>query len=289
MLAKKKDNYSVQDSNNLSTKDISIYTDRQSSKQSLITLRDSFDLANIDLKQFTPKELEEEIIRTEKMYKNYHTLMYMISANSGAFNFNNFINYYYISETLGRSTADWSILMALQGLAWSSKPIYGWISDSFYPFKYRFKPYIFLFSLLHILVCLFVIITEPKFEIFCFTHFLINMSVAFIDTMAEGITAINTKLGIKIGKLKDTKRRMTGTVEDTDDLENNMKSFAVFSASRGIFRAFMGLFSGYMADKASLQINYTILGTYPVMMIFYTLFIFREHKVILKFQKKNKF
>ena len=162
MLAKKKDNYSVQDSDNLNTDLNSVNSDGTlMSKLELINLQDSFDVSHIDLNKLSSEERQAEIKRCQKMNQHYQRLMYFISANSGYFNFNTSVNYYYISETLGRSTKDYSIFMAFQGLAWSIKPLYGWISDSVYPFTYRFKPYIFLFCLLHLLVCFFVVSTQP--------------------------------------------------------------------------------------------------------------------------------
>jgi hypothetical protein len=128
-------------------------------------------------------------------------MMYFISSNSGYFAFGTNINYYYISEILKRPPSDYALFLSYAGLAWSIKPIYGWISDSIYPLKYRFKPYIFLCCLVHILTSIFVMVVRPEFDLFCYCFLLTNVCVAFIDTMAEGITAINTKLQAKIVKL----------------------------------------------------------------------------------------
>jgi hypothetical protein len=58
-----------------------------------------------------------------------------------------------------------------------------------------------------------------------------------------------------------------------------MKSFGMFSIIRGILRAIMGLFGGVMAKRVSIRISYIILAIYPVVMMLYTLFIFKEHSV----------
>lgn len=128
-------------------------------------------------------------------------MMYFISSNSGYNAFGANINYYYVSETLQKGTADYANFGSYQGFAWSIKPIYGWISDSFYPFKYRFKPYICLCCIVHILACLYVVLVKPNLTMFTVVNCTTAVCVAFIDTMAEGITAINTKLQAKIVKL----------------------------------------------------------------------------------------
>jgi hypothetical protein len=128
-------------------------------------------------------------------------MMYLISSNSGYFTFSQNVNYYFVSETLRLPSSDFQKVLAYQGLAWSIKPIYGWISDSIYPFKYRIKPYIFLSCVLHGLVCATIFLHQPKFDYFLILWLIMNICIAFVDAMAEGITAINTKLGAKIAKL----------------------------------------------------------------------------------------
>lgn len=128
-------------------------------------------------------------------------MMYFISSNSGYFTYSQNVNYFFISEVLGRGSADYALFLSYQGLAWSIKPLYGWISDSIYPFKYRIKPYILLLCVIHLLACTYVVVNEPSFTVFCYTWLVLNICVAFIDAMAEGITAINTKLSAKIAKL----------------------------------------------------------------------------------------
>jgi hypothetical protein len=134
-------------------------------------------------------------------------MMYFISSNSGYFTYSQNVNYFYISEKLSRPSSDYAKFLSYQGFCWSIKPIYGWISDSVYPFRYRIKPYVLMFCILHLLTCLFIVSHEPTFTTFCITWTILNLCVAFIDAMAEGITAINTKLGAKIAKLQEAERR----------------------------------------------------------------------------------
>jgi hypothetical protein len=125
-------------------------------------------------------------------------------------------------------------------------------------------------------------LTKPEFKTFCYCYLVINICVAFIDTMAEGITAINTKLQAKIVKLQEAERRETGTIEDAEE-ENEMKSFGMFSIIRGLFRAFASMTGGVLANKIGIEISYGILATYPLIMMLYTTLIFQEHSVSIKF------
>ena len=55
-----------------------------------------------------------------------------------------------------RQTSDLTIFLAFVKIAWTIKPVYGWITDSIYPFKYRFKPYVSVMALFFISVAAFV-------------------------------------------------------------------------------------------------------------------------------------
>lgn len=61
--------------------------------------------------------------------------------------------------------------------------------------------------------------------------------------------------------------------------ENEMKSFGLFNIIRGILRAIMGLVGGVMANRINVHASYAVLGVYPIIMIAYTLLIFKEEKV----------
>lgn len=107
-----------------------------------------------------------------------------------------------------------------------------------------------------------------------------NVCIGFTDAMAEGITAITTKLSAKIAKLQEAERRAHGAVEEVEK-ENELKSFGMFNIIRGILRSFMSLIGGVVADKISISVAYGILSIYPIFMILYTIFIFKEEQVSL--------
>lgn len=210
-------------------------------------------------------------------------MMYLISSNSGWNIYSDRINFNFIANTLRLGPDAKSHFDADMGVCWSIKPLYGWLSDSFYPFTYRIKPYVIFMSCLNASACAFIcfgnyLIGEamPSFNMFWYANFIINVCVAFIDALAEGISAINTKLEQKIKTLKDVEKRETGNVLPDEGEENEMKAFGNFNLIRGLLRAIMGAFGGVTAQKFSIQLAYFILGLYPILLALYTLFIFRE-------------
>lgn len=121
-------------------------------------LQDSFDLSDASLEQYTDEQCRAEQERCEDMNKHFRRLMYVIAVNSGWHNYTENFNFFLIKNEMKRSPQDFTEFNAFTGFAWSLKPLYGWISDSFYPFKHKFKPYVAIMSTFYILLSIYVAI-----------------------------------------------------------------------------------------------------------------------------------
>ena len=162
------------------------------------------------MNKLTSEERQAEIDRCKGIYKQYSRMMYLISSNSGWFMFSDRVNFEYISNKLRLGPDVKTLFDAYTGYCWSVKPMYGWITDSFYPFRFRIKSYVMFFAALHCATCIFIALHEPNYNTFLYANIILNICTAFIDALAEGISAINTKMTVKIAKLKEAERRETG-------------------------------------------------------------------------------
>jgi len=129
----------------------------------VLSLQDSLDVSHMNLDMYSVEQCEEEIRRCTVMNVHYRRLMYLIAINSGMHYYSQNINYYLISDLMKRQASDWTVFTAFTGLAWTIKPIYGWITDSFYPFTYRFKPYVTLMSIIYLLIAVYIAIHTFSF------------------------------------------------------------------------------------------------------------------------------
>lgn len=129
----------------------------------VLSLQDSLDVSHMNLDMYSVEQCEEEIRRCTVMNVHYRRLMYLIAINSGMHYYSQNINYYLISDLMKRQASDWTAFTAFTGLAWTIKPIYGWITDSIYPFTYRFKPYVTLMSIIYLLIAVYVAIHTFSF------------------------------------------------------------------------------------------------------------------------------
>jgi hypothetical protein len=128
---------------------------------------------------------------------------------------------------------------------------------------------------------LLAITPKPQYNLFMMCMLVMNWGVAYVDTLAEGISAMITKYNEKIEVLE----AMDGKEEEGD---SSMTAFGNYNAIRFMFRAIMGLVGGFMAGKVTINVSAAIMGIYPVVMLLFTLLIFKEEKVILEIDNNNR-
>lgn len=118
--------------------------------------QDSFDLSGFNLNLLTSEERQAEIKRCKNILLHYSRMMYLISSNSGWNVYGDSVNFNFIANTKKMVASTKQDFDADMGVCWSIKPLYGAMSDFFYPFTYRIKPYVILMSVMNVCSCLMV-------------------------------------------------------------------------------------------------------------------------------------
>lgn len=129
-------------------------------------------------------------------------MMYMGSIYSAIGGFMELPNLQYIKKTLQQDAIHFTKFDSLRQIPWVIRPLYGLMSDNFFPFGYRIKIYMALCAILHITLCIYVAVWQPKFEKFTLAVIGINICISIIDALSEGISSIVTKLDANISKLE---------------------------------------------------------------------------------------
>lgn len=62
---------------------------------------------------------------------------YMMAFYSGILFLTYYSNLSHVKEELNKSNFEYTQFYNKTASSWTFKPIFGWISDSFYPFRYR--------------------------------------------------------------------------------------------------------------------------------------------------------
>jgi hypothetical protein len=71
------------------------------------------------------------------LFRNYEYMNYMMAFYSGLLFLTYFSNFSHVKDHLKKSAAEYSRFYNLTAMSWTFKPVFGWISDSLYPFRYR--------------------------------------------------------------------------------------------------------------------------------------------------------
>lgn len=132
-------------------------------------------------------------------------------------------------------------------------------------------------TLLHIASASLVVLNPPNLQTYTLAVMLMNICAAFVDTLAEGLSAMITKLEARILILKNFDK------DDGEEEEegNEMKAFGLYNAIRTFFRTIMGFVGGILSSRIPVQTSFAIIGFYPVIMFLYTLIVFQEERVNL--------
>ena len=157
------------------------------------------------------------------------------------------------------------------------KPLYGFISDVFPLFGYRFKSFMIGGLFVQLMICLFLYFYEDPSLITLYSlDLMLNITCAFVGSLAEGIITIDTKIDSKICY--------------PDFLENQNKYVFESQSNRfiGVYQ-FLFLCGNYLFSYVSYLISshkilsqkkiFLMYGTLTFVFGMMTLFYFKEKKV----------
>ena len=135
---------------------------------------------------------------------NYKLLMFLIAANVGWWNYTMNMTVFSAKNVLELPPTRLAKLASLTALPWSMKPIWGFLVDSFSLFGYKFKSHSVIMGVLNSpAASAFIFNPKPSMEVFTSVLFLLTVTATYLDSMAQGLTAVITKLDEKLIALKD--------------------------------------------------------------------------------------
>lgn len=127
-------------------------------------------------------------------------------------------------------------------------------------------------SILHILFCILVFLYPENFNFFTFCVFMNYFVIGFTDSLAEGMSAVITKLQEKV-------KIMEGGDMDEEDSEEG-EAIGFFFVFRTLIRTLAIWVGGILTSRGvSVGYVYLILAVFPGLLLFYSFFIFKEERV----------
>ena len=100
-----------------------------------------------------------------------------------------------------------------------------------------------------------------------------NLSCAYIDCLAEGITAVITKLNNQLKAIEELDGKKK---EEGDD---SMKAYGIYNSIKIFFQSISTFLGGFLAQHISLGMSAIIISGYSFVIIAYIVLVFREEKV----------
>lgn len=198
----------------------------------------------------------------------------IIAIYSGALQMIIFPNNYYLKNVLKASPARYTNFQSYTQAAWILKPLFGFLSDTFYPFKSKIRFYLIFICSMHFLISAIFFFFKPGYESFTLFVFLIYFCTGFADALGEGMTAVITKMEIRLGDLKTKEEKAKMYI---DDIERY--SVGTYFVSRMTTRAIGTVIGGLLAEHVSISTIYIIFAVFPILVIIWSSLMFREVEV----------
>ena len=125
---------------------------------------------------------------------------------------------------------------------------------------------------IHGFFCIVCFLNPNTYMTFAICVFFIYFAVGFVDTLAEGMTAMITKMEARIQELTPPEQRK--------EKEAESKAIGFFFMFRLFVRTLSMFLGGSLASSGvDIKIIYLILLICPGLMLLYTLLIFKEARV----------
>lgn len=127
------------------------------------------------------------------------------------------------------------------------------------------KSYMVVMATLMTTICMFIFLEDPPYQRFLVLVFGVYFCVGFVDTMAEGMTALITKMELE----KIALEKKIGVMQDKAELDSDRNKKAI--GNYMMFKMFVkaiGMFTGgILADKVRIGVIYGILGLFPIVLL----------------------
>lgn len=207
----------------------------------------------------------------EKRLFVYSTVMYLIGFYSGFMNMFLYPNMNYVQNVLGLSPKHLADFNSALTISWALKPLYSYMSETFFPFRYRIKSYmigsLFMIATMSFLLCFYT----PGFYVFTLQSFIICLGYGMIDSLGEGITALVLKTKKEIQFINSSLKSI--------ELFDNKTEFGNFHSFRTVWKHIFLFSGGFYATSISFHIFSLIQFIITSLIALYVIIGFYEPKV----------
>ena len=225
-----------------------------------------------ELVNLSESERRKKADELGSLISKFKFLMFLMAANVGWANYTINVIPFYSKNDLQLSAVEVGKIVSITTIPWSIKPIWGFVIDSFSFFGYRFKSDALIMGALSFLAgAAFIINPQPSKNMLTLIIFFQTLTASYLDSMAQGMTALITKLSEKQINLQDP---------DLAD-KSPLKVFGLYNSFKSLVRTVLTFIGGYVVQKTQkthLFYSGIIMGGFPLIFCIATIFLFKEEK-----------
>jgi len=228
------------------------------------------------------KEAQKLSVRDlEKRILELTSLTYIIAFATGIVTSTVYPNLYYIKDKLHLGSVEYINFRSLGGIAWSIKPIIGYIEDVLAPFHYRIKFWILLASVLSATTSITIFFMHPNIFTFTVMFAIVNTAAVMHDVIAQGLTVIILNLHKTLAETQarvDDKNTTEVLLEGEKGTSEGKKAYGNYVMTRFIIRTTSTFLGGILAKILPVQYFFGAIGAVQILIIFYVLIFIREER-----------
>lgn len=128
--------------------------------------------------------------KLQKRIRSLTNLTYVIALAVGMVTILVYPNLYYVKDVLKSTPAEYAQFKSIGSIAWSIKPIIGYLEDQVSPLYYRIKSWLVIGSILSTAMCALVSVSTPGLNAYTVMFAIVNLAAVMHDVIAQGTTVI---------------------------------------------------------------------------------------------------
>ena len=240
-------------------------------------------------------ELQKKIKKLQKQSNSYMLLVYALVFANVFKGLGGVANQKFIQSILEGEATDLATVDLFSKLTSVISPVFGYLMDNFYPFRYRIGPYLVFASLVSSL-SLATVWAFPQSQRSFITAVTINAcSLAFVDVITQGVIVMKTKMDVELFDLNEElkemaelpreegRRRLSHTdgslperMAERDRI--GIRLFTAYAIYLGISGGIFKILSGVIVDNIPIRNVYLLQASPGVLVTFFVLFLLKEAK-----------
>lgn len=217
---------------------------------------------------------KETLKKLQKKKLQYTIMIYIIASFEGGRWITGNVNLWYVKSVLDGTPQQYTSFVSWTTIFYSLKPLTSFITEVFFPFKYRIKFYVSLYAFLVLIGAIIVCVARPGYNLFFLCVFLQNVGYSSIGGLGEGLTAELLKVEKRISLISSTLN------PEYNSQINSKKSIGNFYNFRMIMSNVTLFYGSFVQYFGSLVPFYGTQLIISFLLIIYTIFIFEEERKV---------